>query len=52
MVRLTDKKLRKYFSKLGKKSVEARMQNLTPERRTKIAKAAAKARWAQKKGGA
>jgi hypothetical protein len=46
-----DKKLKQYFSKLGKKSVKARMQSLTPEQRKKIAKDAAKARWAQEKKG-
>ena len=46
-----DKKLREYFSKLGKKSVKTRMQTLSPQQRKKIAQAAAKARWAHKKGG-
>jgi hypothetical protein len=46
-----DKKLKQYFSKLGKKSAKARMQKLTPEQRTRIAKAAANARWAQEKKG-
>lgn len=41
--------LSKYFSRLGKKggkkSAAARLEKLTPEQRSKIAKDAAQARW-------
>ena len=37
---------------LGKRSGKARMVKLTPEQRSAIAKKAAKARWAAKKGKA
>jgi hypothetical protein len=48
-----DQKLKAYFSKLGKKSSKARMKKLTAEERSRIASAAAKARWSRgKKGGA
>jgi hypothetical protein len=46
-----EKKLKRYFSKLGKKGAKTRMQKLTPEQRTRIARAAAKTRWAQEKRG-
>ena len=45
-----DKKLREYFSKLGKKSAKARMQKITPAERRRIARAAAKVRWSRNKG--
>jgi hypothetical protein len=47
-----DKKLSAYFSRLGKKSAKARMKKITPAERTRIARAAAKARWGRTKGGA
>jgi hypothetical protein len=43
-----DKKLHEYFSRMGKKSAKARMKNLTPAERKRIATAAAKARWSRK----
>jgi len=45
-----DKKLKDYFSKLGKKSAKIRMTKITPQERTRIARAAAKARWSARKG--
>jgi len=45
-----DPKLKKYFSKLGKKSAKARLTKITPEERSRIASNAAKARWQKKKG--
>jgi len=39
--------LRKYFSAMGRKSVKARMKKLSAEERRKIARNAAKARWAK-----
>ncbi len=47
-----DKKLSAYFSKLGKKSAKARMSNIAPAKRRRIARAAAKARWNRTKGAA
>jgi len=49
-----DKKLKTYFSRLGKKSAKARMQKISADERSRIASEAARARWAQekKKGGA
>ena len=40
---------RKGGKKGGKKGAKARMETLTPERRTQIAQKAAKARWAKAK---
>jgi hypothetical protein len=49
---MKDKKLHDYFSRMGKKSAKARMKKIKPEERTRIASAAAKARWAKaRKGG-
>jgi methionyl-tRNA formyltransferase len=44
-----DKQLSKYFSALGRKSVQARMKSLSAKERKEIAQNAAKARWAKKK---
>lgn len=45
-MKLTRKEtIRLYHSRLGKKGGKARMQALTPERRSEIARDAAKARW-------
>jgi hypothetical protein len=48
--------VRRYLSQIGrkgaKKGVEARMEKLTPERRSEIARLAARARWAKRKKGA
>jgi hypothetical protein len=44
------KRLSSYFSALGRKSVKARMKSLTAKERKEIAKNAAQARWAKKKG--
>jgi hypothetical protein len=41
--------LRRYFSELGRKSVEARMRKLSPEERQKIGRYAAEARWSKRK---
>jgi hypothetical protein len=38
-----------YFAALGRKSVKARMKNSSPEERQRIARNAAKARWAKAK---
>jgi hypothetical protein len=43
------KELRDYFARLGRKSGKARMQKLTPEERSRLARLAAKARWSQAK---
>ena len=52
MVHAMDKKVREYFSKLGKKAAKARMHKISPEERKRLASEAAKARWAQgRKGG-
>ncbi len=48
---MKDKKLHEYFVKLGRKSVQARMEKLSPGERKRIARNAAKARWSRKKGG-
>jgi flagellar motor switch protein FliG len=45
-----DKKLSAYFAQMGRKSAKARMKNLSPEERQRIARKAAKARWAKAKG--
>jgi hypothetical protein len=45
-----DKKLKEYFSKMGKKSAKVRMKKISPEERKRIATAAAKARWSRKAG--
>jgi hypothetical protein len=45
-----DKKLSAYFAQMGRKSAKARMKSLSPEERRKIARNAAKARWAKAKG--
>jgi hypothetical protein len=47
---MKDKKLSAYFSRMGKKSVKARMKKITPAERKRIASKAAKARWARGKG--
>lgn len=45
--------LSKYFRRLGKKggkkSAEARLRKISPERRSEIARLAARARWAKQK---
>jgi len=41
--------LREYFSSMGRKSAKARMKKMSPEERTRIASAAAKARWSKEK---
>jgi hypothetical protein len=41
--------LHDYFSKLGKKSATARMKKIPAKKRSRIASAAAKARWAKAK---
>jgi hypothetical protein len=40
-----DKKLREYFSALGRKSAKSRMKKISAKRRSEIASNAAKARW-------
>jgi hypothetical protein len=49
--RLTMEFFRKMGKKGGKKSGVARLEKLTPERRSEIAKNAAKARWGKKGKG-
>ena len=44
-----DKKLSEYFSALGRKSVKARLKQLSAKERQEIARNAAKARWEQKR---
>jgi hypothetical protein len=46
---MRDKKLSEYFSKMGRKSVKARMEQISPEERKRIASKAAKARWDRRK---
>jgi hypothetical protein len=43
------KMLSQYFSAMARKSVKARMRNLSPEKRREIARNAAKARWEKPK---
>jgi hypothetical protein len=43
------KELRDYFARLGRKSGKARMQKLSPEERSRLARIAANARWAKAK---
>jgi len=47
---MIDKKLSAYFSRMGKKSAKARMRKISPAQRKRIARTAAKARWAKRKG--
>jgi hypothetical protein len=47
---MKDKKLSAYFSRMGKKSAEARMKKITPTERKRIATLAANARWSKRKG--
>jgi len=44
---MKNKQLSAYFSRLGKKSVKARMEKLSPAERKRIASEAAKARWSR-----
>lgn len=44
-----DQRLSEYFSRLGRKSVKARMKSLSPKERKEIARNAANARWGSKK---
>jgi hypothetical protein len=51
---MLDKKLREYFSLLGKKSAKMRMKKISAKRRQEIASNAAKSRWSKRgkrKGG-
>jgi hypothetical protein len=43
-----DKKLREYFSLLGKRSGKARMKKISAKRRREIASNAAKSRWVRR----
>lgn len=47
MRRVIDKKLSEYFSRMGKKSVKARMKKLSARKRKQIARNAARSRWAK-----
>jgi hypothetical protein len=47
---MKDKKLSQYFSRMGKKSAQARMKKITPAERKRIATLAANARWSKRKG--
>jgi len=49
MSAMLNKHLSRYFSRLGKKSAKARMKKLTPQERSRIARRAARVRWAQAK---
>jgi hypothetical protein len=49
MSRVIDKKLSEYFSGLARKSLRARMRNLSAKERQEIARNAAKARWAKRR---
>lgn len=42
--------LSRHLSKLGKKGGKARLQTMTAEERTEVARKAAQARWAKRKG--
>jgi len=44
-----DQRLSEYFSRLGRKSVKARMKALSAKERKEIARNAARARWGAKK---
>ncbi len=44
------KQVRDYLSSLGKKGGPARRDKLTPKQRSEIARKAARARWAKRKG--
>ena len=44
-----DKRLRDYFSELGKRSGKARMRKMTAKQRSEVARTAARARWANRK---
>ena len=46
---MKDKKLSEYFARMSKKAAKARMQQISPEERKRIASKAAKARWARAK---
>jgi hypothetical protein len=46
----TPDQLSAYFSKIGRKGGKARLQTMTPEERTRIAKKAVQAREAKKEG--
>jgi hypothetical protein len=48
MIAMKDKKLSAYFSRMGRKSVKARMKKISPEERSRIASQAAKARWSKR----
>ncbi len=45
---MTDKSIREYLSKLGKKGAEAANGQRSPEKRSKLARKAANARWKKK----
>ena len=46
---MTQKEIREYFAKFGRKGGQATARNLTPEERKASARKAAQARWAKKK---
>jgi hypothetical protein len=46
---VTDQAIREYLSKLGKLGAEAANKKRTPAQRKKVARRAARARWAKKK---
>jgi len=48
--KMIDRKLSEYFATMGRKSAKVRMKTLSARRRKQIARNAAKARWAKKKG--
>ena len=45
-----DKKLSDYFARMAKKAAKARLEKISPSERQRIARKAARVRWAQRKG--
>jgi hypothetical protein len=43
------KEAREYFAKFGREGAKQRLQKMTPEQRTAVARRAAQARWAKAK---
>jgi hypothetical protein len=47
---MKDKKLSEYFARIAKKAAKARLEKIPPGKRRRIARKAARVRWAQRKG--
>jgi hypothetical protein len=47
---MKDKKLSDYFARMAKKAAKARLEKIPPGERRRIARRAARARWARRKG--